>query len=216
MFTTHKLHCAYVGGRYDDLSVQDLVIQFKGSEDKKEKDKIYSSLFCKLFPMIYKIQSKYISLTYEQKVEYTDLCLMNSLRNYKLNSKAKFMSYFYGNLSRCFLGFSKIQNTNTKKAVWNNIVTLDQDLVKTILGNIPERKSFVDNFDFFDTLNNSSLLNSLEKDYCKLLYAGFSKVADLISIFNEFNYSENKKRVELKKLKDNLKEKIRKNNYKLF
>lgn len=216
MLATQKMHSTYVRDQYDHLNVQQLVLLFKESNEKKEKDKIYSALFCKLFPAIYKIQRKYPSLTCEQRIEYTDLCLLNSLRNYKTDSKAKFLSYFYGNLGRCFMGFAKTQVTNRKKAVWSNLLDADEETTQRALLNVPEYRSFTDRIDFYDTLDNSSIMNSVEKEYCKLLYSGYSKVADLITIFNNFKYSENKKRAELKKLKDDLKEKIRRNNYKLF
>lgn len=175
MFKTYDLMCSLRNEQLIALPINDLVSLYQETDKARLKSKYYANVFCRFFPMILKITQKYGALTNEQKVEETLRCLLLSMNNFS-GRKAKFITYFYGNLHTKLTGLVKRLQCDNKK-VWTELYQGTQEEVNRLLNLIPDKSN---NYDISEVIDNSSILNKDEKLLCKLYSEGFYSNKDIL------------------------------------
>lgn len=199
MYDTYKMMYNCTNSTYLDKELEQLVEDYKATERAGERSKIVAAMFIKVFPMIKEIQSKYYSLTNEQKVEHALQHLVRSIKYYK-NNNVKFSSFYYTHLSNQMKTLLTSENS-LKKAAFQNIVRDNDNVLKWYAKNEPSKNMEMSESYFLENLKNSSYLSLEEKEYCSLVLAGYDKmqiISDKLDLKNRMNIATNPiKRVKI-------------------
>lgn len=188
MYTTYKLMSAATNDTYLNKTLEELVEDYKKTNNQGIKNKVIAAMFCKVFPMILKIQEKYYSLTNEQKVDHAIYHLIRSIKYYK-NNNVKFSSFYYTHLTNQMKTLLSAEN-NLKKAAFQNIIRNNEEVLNTYTQNTPDKTIDYSEQYFLDNLRNSTYLSSEEKEYCACILAGYTKTKE---IANKLNFGERTK-----------------------
>lgn len=179
MFSTYELMCSLRNEHLVALPINDLISLYQETDVDRLKSKYYANVFCRFFPMILKVTRRYSALTNEQKVEETLRCLLLSMNNFSGNKKAKFLTYFYGNLHTKLTGLTNRLQCDNKK-VWTQLYKGTQEEVNRLLSLIPDKSNSYDDTDIMNLIDSSSILNKDEKLLCKLYSEGFYSNKDIL------------------------------------
>ena len=156
----------------------------------KMRDLIYRTMYCKLYPMMLSVQKNYPTLSNAQRVEVTMMILISTLRCYSQNKKikTKFSTYFCNNLKNGMM--TQINSLKcTKRSVWLNIIG-DEQQNDFILSNKTDKSQDSSLDYFFENLENSVALSTLEKSFVKCILHGFKKneeISEHLQIKEKFN-----------------------------
>lgn len=213
MYSTYKSMCSCTTKYYLDKDLEDLCTLYRGTCDAGKRNKIYAAMFCNLFPMMLKIQSKYYSLTNEQKVEHALWHLLRSIRYYKNNGKVKFATFFHTHFTNQMKTLLSTQN-NLKNAAFTNIVKDNQLAMKNYSNSVSDKAMEHTDWYMTETINNSKYLSSEEKLLMNCMNQGFVKSRDIAYEMNRITNPMRKiidEKAELRKvrkIKQNIKNKI--------
>lgn len=230
MYSTYKLMSNCTKKQYLDKSLEDLCKEYNATENAGIRNKIVAAMFIKVFPMIQKIQSKYYSLTNEQKVDHALFHLVRSIKYYK-NNNVKFSSFFHTHLTNQMKTLLSSENS-LKKAAFQNIVR-DNDNVLTWYAKNESMKDYEQTERYMlQCLKDSSYLSTEEKEFCACVLAGYDKMATITEKLNlnermstnpiksvNINDFDTTKKIDTKyarKIKKSLKEKYAKYGDKIF
>ena len=131
----------------------------------KQRNDIYRTMYCKLFPMMLAVQKNYTTLTPVQRVEVTKMILISTLRCYSQNTKikTKFSTYYMTNLKRGMLTQINSMKCN-KRCVWSNMIENEEQSNYTLATqSTPDSELNIDTF--LKHVDNSTYLSSAEKAY---------------------------------------------------
>ena len=178
MYNTYKLMSSCTNSTYLEKDLEQLCEEYKQTDDARKRNKIISAMFCKVFPMILKIQEKYYSLTNEQKVEHAIFHLIRSIEYYN-KSSAKFSSFYHTHLTNQMKTLFTSENS-LKKAVFQHIVKDNDKALSWHTNNTPD-KQYIDTDDYMlDVIKNATKLSSEEKAYCICVLAGCEKPQQIL------------------------------------
>lgn len=182
MYSTYKLMSNCTNDRYLNKSLEDLCEDYKATESVSKRNKIIAAMFIKVFPMILKIQSKYFTLTNEQKIDHALFHLIRSIKYYK-NNNVKFSSFYHVHLTNQMKSLLTHENNN-KNAVFQNIVP-DNDLKLKLYSSTKLERDEEDTEKYFlQNLETSLFLSKEEKDYIACVVAGYEKNKQVHEKFN--------------------------------
>lgn len=182
MYATYKLMQNCTNSQYMDKELEELVLDYRKTESITKRNKIVAAMFVKVFPMILKIQSKYYSLTNEQKVEHALFHLIRSIKYYK-NNNVKFSSFFHTHLTNQMKTLLTSQN-NLKNAVFQNIVRDNENVLNWYI-KTKAAKGYEDSEEYMvDMIKNSTKLSSEEKQFCELYLKGYNKMQQISEKMN--------------------------------
>ena len=182
MQETYRMMRACTNEQLLARNLDDLVHEYKQTNDARQKNKLISTIFIKVYPMILKLQKKYYSLTAEQKMEHALFHLVKSLNNFTEN-KVKFSTFLHLHLSNQFSTLLTTEWTD-KRAVFQNIVT-DNDLaLQTYCDNTIDDGYEQQEKQFIQEIKDSSYLSSEEKTFCTSVLSGFSKANEIGGLLN--------------------------------
>ena len=162
-----------------ELELETLCEMYGKSTDAKERNDIYRTLYCKLFPMMLSVQKNYPMLSNSQRVEVTMMILISTLRCYnnKQGKKSKFSTYYCTNLKNGMM--TQINSLHcSKRCVWLNMVE-DEEKSSYILTSqknkpVEERTEY-----FMENIVNNTKLSTLEKDYINCVLNGYTKPEEI-------------------------------------
>ena len=202
------------------LTINELIKGYKEAKSEYKRSKYFAAIFLDLFPMIFKIQKTFVTISNEQKVESCMNVLYKNLNKYRLgDKKTKFTSYFYGNYRRNLIGIKNRNSKHLNKKVWENLVQCNDEKVFNYLIDSINKANNNSEFDihiFNDNIDNS-MLNSMERVYCKQVVQGYTKAKDLSKyMFLGTGLPYTKIRSKINKIRKGLREKLIANNYDLF
>ena len=75
MFATYDMMKRCTNDTYLNKELNELVVEYRNTTEARERNRLIATIFCKVYPMILKIQKTFYMLTPEQKMEhalYTD------------------------------------------------------------------------------------------------------------------------------------------------
>lgn len=193
MFTTYKLMRNCTNDSYLKKSLEDLVEDYKKTDNPMKRSKIVAAMFCNVFPMILKIQEKYYSLTNDQKVDHAIFHLIRSIRYYdNKKNKVKFSSFYYTHLTNQMKTLLTTENS-LKKAAFQNIVRNNDEVLTLYTQNAPDKSLENDDRYYLSNLENNPYFSSEEKEYCSCILAGYTKTKEIAEKLNlEDRYNLNK------------------------
>ena len=230
MFNSLKLIESVCTSDLDGLSLEEVVFKFQNTDDKKLQNRCFAKVFCELFPMILKIHHKFKTLTFSERTEECIYCTYHAMKRYKFNgakNKMKFSSFLYLVVQNSLKGLVLRLNNNSNRKVWSNMVECDSKLLNHIYNSIKANNT-TNAREFILDLENSNILNKQEVDYCKGILLGYKSnkdMTDLVELVPKRKYdrktkqfittplSDTNKLVQVSKIKKNLKEKVKNNNY---
>lgn len=194
MYSTYKMMSNCTNSFYLDKTLEELVEDYRALQEnitvvkKKEQNKIVAAMFVKVFPMILKIQSKYYSLTNEQKVDHAIFHLIRSIKYYNgsnsKNKKVKFSSFFHTHLTNQMKTLLTTQNNN-KNAVFQNIVEdNDWQLNKYIHGEMDNKSYDYQERTLINDIKTSTHLSQEEKEFCLCYLMGYNKMQQISDKLN--------------------------------
>lgn len=190
MYNTYKLMTSTTNDVYMGKTLEELVEFYKKTDDGRKRNKIIAAMFCKVFPMILKIQEKYYSLTNEQKVEHAIFHLIRSIRYYdSKKNKVKFSSFFYTHLTNQMKTLLTAENS-LKKAAFQNIVRNNDEVLNIYTQNAIDKTTEYSDEYFLQNLKNSTHLSSEEKEYLICQLQGYNKtkeIAKRLDLDNRYN-----------------------------
>lgn len=200
------------------IDINECVKNYQNSNSSKVRGKCIASIYCKLFPMILKIQQSFPMLTSEQKTEACIHIIQTSLEKFNITrTDIKFTSYFYGNFRRNLLTLSNMETNCHKRKIWSNMVDITNEATRryllegfmgTTINTIAEHTLF------FNDMNNSSLnLTTEEQILCKQLLKGYKTCKELAPFIFPNEVLTDKNYSIINKMRSNLKKKIKNNNY---
>lgn len=188
MYNTYRMMLGNTNDTYLNKTLEELVEEYKEA-DKQDKvlkmNKIVAAMFCKVFPMILKIQERYYSITNEQKVDTAVYHLVRSIKRYK-NKNVKFSSFYYTHLSNMMKSLLTAE-TSLKRVVWYNIVNNNEDVMKWYAKNAPTKEPEMSNDYFLKNLESSTYLSTEEKEYCRMILDGYNKSKEINDQFTQRN-----------------------------
>lgn len=182
MYQTYKMMFNATNSQYLDKSLETLCEDYKATNIVGKRNKIIAAMFCKVFPMILKIQEKYYSLTNEQKVEHALFHLVRSVKYYQ-NNNIKFSSFFYTHLTNQMKSLLTSENS-LKKAVFQNIVRNNDDVLKLYTCSQPAKSYENSERYLINNIKTSQYLSQEEKEYCLCYLMGYTSVPQLSEKLN--------------------------------
>lgn len=190
MFATYKLMTSSTTEVYLGKTLEELVEDYKRTEDVRKRNKIIAAMFCKVFPMILKIQEKYYSLTNEQKVDHAIFHLIRSIRYYdSKKNKVKFSSFYFTHLTNQMKTLLTAENS-LKKAAFQNIVRNNDEVLNLYAQNAEDKMLEYSEEYFLKNLEENTYLSSEEKEYLTCQLAGYNKtkeIAQKLDLDNRYN-----------------------------
>ena len=177
MFATYKLISACTNEEYMKRDLDDLVTEYRETTDARKRNKLISTIFCKLYPMMLKLMQKYYTLTPEQKIEHALYRLVKGLEMYN-PKKMKFSSFFYMHFSN----HMKTLYTNSLapcRAAFANIVGNNDEVMRVYTETATERERDSSEQGLLDDIKDASYLSSEEKEYCSCVVAGITKTKEI-------------------------------------
>ena len=201
----------------ETIDVNECVSMYQNSTSNKVKGKCIALVYCKLFPMIIRIQQSFPMLTKEQKAEACLNILQCSMDRFNSTKKnIKFTSYFYGNFKRNLLTLKNTETNCHKRKVWSHMVDMADSTSRehfiASLAKLTFNHEAETNL-FFHDLDVNSNLTTDEKTICRYLLQGYRTCKELAPFvfpnkpLTEENYSI------INKMRANLKKKIKNNEY---
>jgi len=177
MYATYKLMLSCTNESYLERDVDDLVREYREEVEARKRNKLIATIFCKLYPMILKIQKKYYNMTPDQKMEYALFHLVKGLSQYN-NKKMKFSSFFYLKLSNMMKTSVQLDYTPSKAA--NTNVVSNSDEVLRIYSETKTDREYADSEEgLLKDISESKYLSSEEKQYCSCIVAGITKTEEI-------------------------------------
>lgn len=180
MFTTFKLMRACTNEELLARDLNDIVAEYKITEDARKRNRLIATVFCKLYPMILKLQKKFHTLTTEQKIEHALYHLVKALERYD-SKKMKFSSFFHTHLSNQFKTLLSME-CSQKRAVFQNIIANNAEYMDLYAHTAPAKPYEHTDIGLINDIKNSSYLSSEEKDYCSCVVAGIDKMSDIAKV----------------------------------
>lgn len=180
MFTTYKLIKGCTNSTLLARDLNDLVEDYRNTNNARERNRLIATIFCKLYPMILKLQQKFHTLTVEQKIEHALYHLVKSLNNYD-STKMKFSSFFYVHLTNQFKSLLTAELSNKRKVFQNISVNNDyhmEHFAQTAFAKPYEKTDA----GFLNEIKHATYLSSEEKDYCGCVVAGIDKLDDIAKV----------------------------------
>lgn len=177
MYATYKLMVSCTNEQLLARDIDDLVSEYKVEMDARKRNKLIATIFCKIYPMIIKIQKKYYNLTPEQKMEYALFHLVKGLSQYD-SKKMKFSSFFYLKLSNMMKTFVQVEYSPSKAAN-QNIVGNSDEVLRIYSETMSDREYDVSEQGLIRDIKGSKYLSSEEKEYCTCIVAGINKTEDI-------------------------------------
>lgn len=179
MFDTYRIMSSRLKPELQELELETLCEMYGKSTDPQERNDIYRTLYCKLFPMMLSVQKNYPMLSNAQRVEVTMMILISTLRCYnnKQGKKTKFSTYYCTNLKNGMM--TQINSLHcSKRCVWLNMVE-DENISTYIIGS-QKTKPTEDTKDYFvENIKNNAKLSTLEKDFIECVLNGYTKPDDI-------------------------------------
>lgn len=233
MFNSLKLIESVCTSDLDDLTLEEVVFKFQNTNDAKLQNRCFSRVFCELFPMILKIHHKFTSLTLTERTEECIYCTYHAMKKYKFNSdkKMKFSSFLFLVVQNSLKGLVLRLNNNDNRKVWSNMVDCDSKILTHIYDSVKYKRDDIRDTEFNLDIDNSSILNKQEIDYCKGLMLGYKGNKDMLNlidvkprkVFDKESkkyitkpLSDTTKIAQIAKMKREMKKKIKANNYSLI
>lgn len=177
MFTTYKVISACTNQEYLKRDLDELVAEYRETDDARKRNKLIATIFCKLYPMILKLQKKFHTLTNEQKIEHALYHLVKSLNTYNPN-KMKFSSFFYVHLTNQFKSLLTAELT-AKRAVFQNISPNNDYHMQTYANTAMTKPFEKTDAGLLSDIKHATYLSSEEKNYCSCILAGIDSVSDI-------------------------------------
>lgn len=214
------------------LPLEEVVLKFQTTEDRKLQNRCFAYVFCNLFPMILKLHHKHPTLTLTERTEECICCTLHAMKKFgtkQLANKTKFSTFLYLVLSNSLKGMVIRSENNCKKKVWSNLISCDTKTLNYILDvSAPDKLSTADYNKFLMELDNSSILSKDEIEYCKQVLLGYKtnkEIAENMHITSVCNYNKKQKKfitkpvderganIRVAEIKRSIKRKAKENNY---
>ena len=144
-------------------------LKSKMVKPSKQRNDIYRTMYCKLFPMMLTVQKNYTTLSPVQRVEVTKMILISTLRCYTRNKKikTKFSTYYMTNLKRGMLTQINSMKCN-KRCVWSNMIeNEEQSSYALATQSTPDVELSIDTF--LKGVDSSTYLSTAEKAYIRCI-----------------------------------------------
>ena len=183
MFTTYKSMQSYTNDELLNRELDDLVTEYKSTDDARRKNKLIATIFCKVYPLILKLQKKFYSLTPEQKIEHVLMHLITCLQAFNRDGKRKnkFITFFQHHIQNKLQSLYRDENLQ-KRAVFQNIVKNNAEVMDDYNKVTADKDYELSNRYFINNLVASTFLSSEEKEYCLALLAGFNNSKDISKV----------------------------------
>ena len=188
MFNTLRIMSSCTDKRYSDTPFEELAALYQNTNIKdRDKSSIVRTVFCRLFPMLLKLQSTFAEINNDTKIE----CIMSDIHyalllyGTKQKPKCKFTTYLYNNIKTSLLTYQTKANSH-KRCVWRHMIKNNDDGTNYFISTAKAKNNSVTMSQFIEGLNNATLLSSEEKDYCKCVLYGYIKSGE---IEHQMNYS---------------------------
>lgn len=222
MFVTYQvMSCRKSTELEEKFTIDELARMFDDENTSSfEKNKIYATIYCQLFPMMIKLQRSHSLLSNEEKAEICMYMLLCALKTYKKQKKIKFSTYFYQCLGNHFLTYTNKQKSNKRK-IWFNLAT-DATALTDALNKLDKTITNRE-MKLLRIIKEHDSLDIYEKEYCACLLAGYTKSKEIadklklatrmqnISMDNPLYEKTNSKLIY--KLKNSIKNKLRDKKY---
>ncbi len=182
MFATLKMMSNCTNEEYKTKTLEELCELYKSTENPILINKIIGAMFCKVHPMVLKIQEKYYTITNEQKVEQCLFHLVRCIKRYNSANKVKFSSFYYLLLANEMKSLLSAENSY-KRAAFHNITKNNHEVMDWYLKNAPDQEVCQQDLDFLTNLQSSSYLSQEEKAYCKYILEGTVRSKDLAQAY---------------------------------
>lgn len=160
MKETQKMMKSIITGKEKETNEKELIKKYQ----EQLCPNILAYFYCNNFTLIYKTSKSFDLLHEEDKASFCLQELDNCLRNYNLNSKNKFTTYFIRCYKNRLITENKKINKNDNKANLTCNILIENTIIKDEI-----------NITDYDLLLNEYKLNKEECNLCKLLLKGFSK-----------------------------------------
>lgn len=171
MFDTYKMMSKNTEKSWDNIDLSDLVFKFKSEQNPYVKSRVYASVFCRLFPLMFKLARTYTNLTLEDKAEICSQTLLDSLIKYAEGKKIKFLTYFHTSLKNKLITATTNQQLLKRKVQLYTVANSEKVLY--ILDSIDGSSNADLERKFILEVIDSDKLSTLEKEYCVCALAGY-------------------------------------------
>ena len=180
IFATYKMMHACTNKEYLDRDFNDLIAEYKSTHNARIKNKCIATIFCKIYPMILKMQKKFYTLTPAQKIEHILYNLVIGVNNFDLNKKIKFTTFITTHLNNK-LNSLLITEDCIKRKVFHNIVKHNDEIMEVYVQTKVDPSYDYDNGEknLVNDINNSTFLSSEEKEYCSCLIKGMTTAKEI-------------------------------------
>ena len=180
MYTTYKMMLACTNKEYLNKDYRDLIIEYRGTTNARVKNKCVATIFCKIYPMILKIQKKFYTLSSTQKIEHVLYNLVIGIDNYDLNKKTSFVTFIHTHLTNKLHSLLVTEGC-LKRKVFQSIVPHNEEAMKVYAQTKIDPSYDYDNGEknLNNDINNSTFLSSEEKKYCSCLITGMTTAKEI-------------------------------------
>ena len=226
MYDTYKLMYQAKCTEYLNLDYNTLVEMFNNASNERVRNKVFASIFCKLFPLLFKVQKKFPTLTNEQKAEESLFMLYRSIKKFDpKKSKVKFSNYIYSNYQNTLINF-RVMHDKRNERLWNNLYEANgittQERKLLYCENTTSSSEFLS---YLNNISHNNLLNTEEQIYCECILSGLTKANEILSelklttnpitkkvkgVYTPMVCSENKSKYYVRQIRKNLQDKFNK------
>lgn len=233
MFNVYKIINNISTKELEGYSLDDVARLFKNSTDEKFKNKCFAYVFKNVYPMLLKIYNKprFGYIQYDDKTEECLVAVLYALEHWDEKRGYKLSTYIYSKVNCSLISLETLYNSNKNK-VFQNITYLEQD--KTIYDHILNSIKYNSSeklFNYIKDLDESSILNKDEIEYCKGILKGYTTNKQLSDYLNKKDITIYNKRTKkfitkqategnslryCQKLRSSIQTKLKKNNFSPF
>lgn len=188
MFATYDMMKRCTNDAYLKKGFNELIVEYRNTTDARERNRLIATIFCKVYPMILKIQKPFYMLTPEQKMEHALYHLVKSLENFD-SKKMLFSSFYHLNLTRQLRTLLDAEQS-LKRCAIHNVVKNNDEALNFYIQNTPDKKPEETEESLLRDINNATFLSSEEKEYCACIVSGIEKtkeIAKAMKIDKKFN-----------------------------
>lgn len=186
MYEVYKRLSKISTEEFEDYTIDEVTWMFQETDNKRFKNKCYVYVFKKLFPMLLKIHHKprFAGLLNTDKTAECMYRVFLAMQKWKESKKVKLITYIYTSVTNALITMDTLSK-NGAHNVFNKLVALQDKELNHILYSIPEKSNHEDTIDYYDMLNNNTILNHDEKLYCKKLIEGYRTVNEVSKQLNK-------------------------------